>query len=358
MKKTTVAKNKLKRMQEKAPITSLTLFLSAFVFGIFAIAISFTAICVWVLNQAGVLVDVEIRSIILFMSLNSLLIGGVMAFFSCRIPLKPIHQLIYKMNCLAKGEYHTRLSFGPSLSANPTFAEITESFNTMAEELENTEMLRMDFINNFSHEFKTPIVSITGLAKLMAKGNVTEEERMQYLHAIEEESSRLSAMATNVLRLTSVENQAILKDVTSFNLSEQVRSAVLLLEPKWSRKNLNIALDFLEYTVEANEELLMEVWINLLDNAIKFSPEGGTLSLALTESEHSLCVAIGNEGITIPKEKQERIFQKFYQADESHATMGNGIGLAIVKRIVDLHKGQISLVSEDGYTEFRITLHK
>jgi len=351
------------KRQKKKGLLSLTLMVSLTILVLQVVAILVAVLIMSILIQTGVLMvnpesEADPLLVMLFMALISLVLGVIATSLGIRFILRPVQELIRQMDRLAAGDYTARVDFKKFRVSGLTFQTVESKFNTMAEELQNTELLRSDFINNFSHEFKTPIVSITGLAKLMAKGNVTEEERMQYLHAIEEESSRLSAMATNVLRLTSVENQAILKDVTSFNLSEQVRSAVLLLEPKWSRKNLNIALDFLEYTVEANEELLMEVWINLLDNAIKFSPEGGTLSLALTESEHSLCVAIGNEGITIPKEKQERIFQKFYQADESHATMGNGIGLAIVKRIVDLHKGQISLVSEDGYTEFRITLHK
>ena len=217
-------------------------------------------------------------------------------------------------------------------------------------------MLRGDFINNFSHEFKTPIVSIAGFAKLLKRGNLTEEQRIAYLTSIEEESLRLSYMATNVLNLTKIENQTILTDVTEFNLSEQVRSSVLLLESKWGEKNIDLQLDFDEYAVEGNEELLKQVWINLMDNAVKFSPRCGTVILDVSESADTVTVIISNTGPEISPEKKDKIFGKFYQADESHATEGNGIGLAIVKRVIDLHSGSVAVNCKEGMTTFTVTL--
>ena len=181
---------------------------------------------------------------------------------------------------------------------------------------------------------------------------------MQYARAIREESMRLSAMASNVLNLTKVENQTILTDVSRFNLSEQIRSAVLLLEEKWTAKNIDLQIDFEEQVIEANEELLMQVWINLIDNAVKFVPVGGTVSLDVTEDGGNLCVKVGNTGSQIPADKQEKIFQKFYQVDESHSTQGNGIGLAVVKSIVQLHKGSVGVISQDDSTAFLVTLPK
>ena len=201
----------------------------------------------------GILIDVNgelpLTTVILFMSLVSMVLGGVIAFFSSRIPLKPINNLINKMNRLAAGDFKARLHFGNVLSSHSAFNEISTSFNKMAEELENTELLRNDFINNFSHEFKTPIVSITGFAGLLSKGNLTEEQKAVYIRSIEEESKRLAAMATNMLNLTKVENQTILTDISSFNLSEQIRSAVLLLEDRWTRKNIDLQPDFDEYII-------------------------------------------------------------------------------------------------------------
>ena len=265
------------KIKEKTSRFSLTIMLSIFVFGILLLAIATTAIAVWVLSKANVISsiggEISLGELIFFMSLYSLVIGGLIAFFSSRIPLKPINDIINKMNRLAAGDFKTRLTFKGALSTHPAAKEFSDSFNTMAEELENTEVLRSDFINNFSHEFKTPIVSIMGLANLLELGDLTEEQRVQYARAIREESVRLSSMANNVLNLTKVENQTILTNVSSFNLSEQIRSAILLFEEKWTEKSIDLQLDFDEHEIAANEELLKQVWINLIDNAVKFVPQ-------------------------------------------------------------------------------------
>ena len=352
----------IKRIKEKTSRMSLTLAFSIFVFAILLSAIALTALGLWLLTKAGVIVNVDgelqLGQVILFMSLISLIIGGISTFFSSRLPLKPVNEIINKMNRLAAGDFKTRLGFGNTMSAHPAVKELTASFNTMAEELENTELLRNDFINAFSHEFKTPIVSITGLANLLESGDITEEQRVQYARAIREESMRLSSMASNVLCLTKVENQTILTDVSRFNISEQIRSAVLLLEEKWTGKNIDLQLDFDEYMIEANEEMLKQVWINLIDNAVKFVPRCGTVELEVYDTGNNLCVKVSNTGNDIPLEKQEKLFAKFYQADESHTTQGNGIGLAIVKRIVELHNGSVSVKSANGITTFTVMLPK
>ncbi|MBR5123966.1 MAG: HAMP domain-containing histidine kinase, partial [Clostridia bacterium] len=217
--------------------TSLTLLLSLFVFAVLGAAIGLAVLGVYVLEWTGVMAEVQkeldMGAIVMFMSVISLILGWVLVFFSIRIPLKPIHVLVTHMNRLATGDFKTRIKGKGPLANHPYVSEVNESFNKLAEELDHTEMLRTDFVNNFSHEFKTPIVSIAGLAKLLRKGNLTEEQKAVYLASIEEESLRLAAMATNVLNLTKVENQTILTDVSTFNLSEQVRSAFLLLETKW-----------------------------------------------------------------------------------------------------------------------------
>ena len=352
----------INKIKEKTSRTSLTIVLSIFVFVIIFSAIGLTALGLWILTIAGVTVDMDgqlqLGQVILFMSLISLVIGAIITFFSSRIPLKPVNELINKMNRLASGDFKTRLEFGEIISSHPAAQELTTSFNTMAEELQNTEMLRSDFINAFSHEFKTPIVSITGLANLIESGNLAEEQRAQYARAIREESMRLSSLAYNVLSLAKVENQTILTDLSRFNISEQVRSSVLLLEEKWSGKSVDLQLDFDEHFIEANEELLKQVWINLVDNAVKFVPRCGTVEIKIFENADNILVKISNTGSEIPREKQDKIFNKFYQADESHSTRGNGIGLAIVKRIVDLHKGEISVSSGNDITSFTVTLPK
>ena len=340
--------------------TSLTIVVSLLVFCMLCAAIGLAVLGVYVLNWTGVMAgavdEMGMGAIVLFMSVISLILGWVLVFLLIRIPLTPIHNLILRMNRLAKGDFKARIDGKGILSNHPTIREATRSFNKLAKELEHTDMLRSDFVNNFSHEFKTPIVSIAGFAKLLKRGNLTNEQRVAYLTSIEEESMRLSYMATNVLNLTKVENQTILTDVTPFNLSEQVRSAVLLLENKWVEKDIQLQLDFDEYIMEGNEELLKQVWINLIDNAVKFSPRGGEVILDVAEDRETVTVTISNTGPEIPPEKLDKIFNKFYQTDESHATEGNGIGLAIVRRVVDLHRGHASVTSQDGITTFAVHL--
>lgn len=292
------------------------------------------------------------------LSAISIPVGFLIAAMASKFPLKPIRTLIDGMDRLASGDFSTRVNVGVIMKKYPSYVDVADSFNKMAEQLENTEMLRSDFINNFSHEFKTPIVSIAGFARLLKRGNLPVEQQKQYLEAIEEESLRLSVMATNVLSLTKIENQTILSDVTEFNLSEQIRSCVLLLERKWTEKDLELILEFDEYTVCANEELLKQVWINLLDNAVKFAPVGHTIRIGIRDCLNTLRVTVENTGSSIPEEKREQIFRKFYQADESHTTPGNGVGLAIVKRVVELHGGTVTASSKKDVTTFTVVLPK
>ena len=350
----------LKRKMEKNQRLSLTLLFASVIFIFFLITMVIISIAILILIQQGVLAvgttHPENRHIILIMAVSSVLLGTVITALGGRFPLKPVNRVIDAMNRLAQGDFKTRLHFQGRLGKNATVRELTDSFNTMAAELEKTEMLRSDFINNFSHEFKTPIVSIAGFAGLLKHGNLTEEQKQEYVDVIEEESLRLASMATNVLNLTKVESQEILTDVTSFNLSEQIRSCVLLLERKWDRKHLELNLDFDEYQIEANAELLKQVWVNLIDNAVKFSTEYGFINIDISQEKNRLRVTISNAGDPIPKEKMERIFQKFYQADESHATEGNGIGLAVVKQVVALHHGEIRVTSNPNITSFIVEL--
>ena len=279
-----------------------TVILSA---GILYLLIRFGAIP----KQGNYMTDAGL--ILLYMMFICIILGSLIAFLTSNVPLKPLNRMAMQLRKLAEGDFTSRLAFSFPLNKHMTFEELADSFNTMAEELESTEMLRSDFINNFSHEFKTPIVSIAGFAKLLKKGNLTEEQRKEYLDIIEEESLRLSAMATNVLNLTKIENQSILTDVSTFNLSEQIRSSVLLLENRWTKKKIEFNLAFDEYDIVGNEELLKEVWINLIDNAVKFSPEYGLVDIRVDEKKDKYKIKITNAGPDISEESQKKIFNKF-----------------------------------------------
>ena len=346
--------------EERKYRISLTISLSVIVFILLLITYLVVAALVLIADKTGTLNNWSFTNIplqfFLFTAAISLFIGTVIVLLAGKYTLNPVNKIINAMNRLAAGDFKTRLQSGPFVSKIPFAVEMRDSFNTMASELENTEILRADFINNFSHEFKTPIVSIAGFAKLLKHGDLTEEEKKEYLDVIEKESLRLSDMATNILNLSKVENQTILTNVEKYNLSEQIRSCVLLLENKWTEKNIDIDLNFTEHYIEANKELLSQIWLNLLDNAVKFSPEYGTVGVEIEESKEKLIVKIINTGAMIPENKIEKIFTKFYQADESHAAKGNGIGLAIVKKVTELHNGKVSVESNSEYTCFCVEL--
>ncbi|MBE0600156.1 MAG: HAMP domain-containing histidine kinase, partial [Firmicutes bacterium] len=197
----------------------------------------------------------------------SLMIGIVTSALISHVPLRPLQRLMDGMNRLSQGDYTVRLK----RHHTSVGAKLSDSFNTLATELQNTEMLRADFVNNFSHEFKTPIVSILGFAKLLKRADLPPEKREEYLTIILSEATRLTDMSENALNLAKIEKQAILTDVSAFNLSEQIRTCILLLQKKWEGKQQEIAFDEYEYHCLGNEEMLKQVWINLLDNAIKFT---------------------------------------------------------------------------------------
>lgn len=186
---------------------------------------------------------------------------------------------------------------------------------------------------------------------------LTEKERTEYIHTIINEASRLTALATNILNLSKVEQQSILTDQNRFNVTEQFRQVIALLDKKWSDKGISIVFDCGEVFYTGNEELLKQVWINLIDNAIKFSPEGEEIDIVIRESEESLAVSFTNKGDPIPAPALAHIFDKFYQADISHATQGNGLGLAIAQKIARLHGGNIAVPCSDTEgTVFEVVL--
>jgi len=349
--------------QEHKDRFALTLLCTVLVFLILFVTAIGGSFLIYILTRYGVLEEFGLPHemsgfIVVFTTLSSSVIGLIIAAIASKYITRPINHIINQLNRLAAGDFKARIHYKKPLSVHSTFAELTDSFNTMAQELENTEILRSDFINNFSHEFKTPIVSIAGFAQLLRESDMSREEQNKYLAIIEEESLRLASMATNVLNMSKVENMTILTDATRYNLSEQLRSSILLLEPKWDNKNIEFNIEFGEHEVYANEELMKQVWINLIDNAIKFSPQGGMIEIVVDNEENGIHISVMNQGEAIPEDKREKIFTKFYQADESHASEGNGIGLALVSKVVDLHGGRVIVSCKDGVTAFTVSLPK
>ena len=283
----------------------------------------------------------------------SVIIGMLLSFVASRLILKPFYRLLNGMSRLSAGRYGTRLPERKGIY-HRAFSE----FNSLAKELESVEILRSDFINNFSHEFKTPLVSMQGLVGLMKNKKLPEQKQKEYLSIIEVELKRLSMMTTNVLHMTKLDAQSILTDVTEYNLSEQLRTCLLMLEKSWTDKRLDLGIEGEEVMLSANEDLLKQVWLNLLDNAIKHSPRGGELGVSLKEGEGSVTVRISNLGPEIPEDEREKIFSKFYQSDRIGEKKGNGIGLSVVKRILLLHGGDVRALREGERTVFEVTLPK
>lgn len=307
-----------------------------------------------VLAHFGLLGEVDSMGKAVPSVLSSLLIlpfGIAIEIFLLRYPMRPVKKLLDAMNRLAEGHYEERLEFGKV----GALKELADTFNMLASELQNTEILRSDFINNFSHEFKTPIVSIHGFAELLQREELTPSQR-ECVDVIADESMRLANMATNVLNLTNVENLRILTKCEAYNVSEQMRKCILLLEKKWTEKDITFDAEFDEHTVSGDAELLQQVWVNLLDNAIKFSPEGGKVKVKMFSRPNALQVSICNHGPEISPQDQQRLFDKFWQGDASRASQGNGIGLSIVKTIVELHKGSVSVDSSPQKTVFTVLL--
>ncbi|MBQ7906517.1 MAG: HAMP domain-containing histidine kinase [Clostridia bacterium] len=309
-----------------------------------------------ILSEAGVIAlssNIENNpAIIVLTGISSIIIGIGLGAIAAKFFMKPFKQLVEAMMRLSQGDYSTRIDFGN----NNILKEAEQGFNNLATELGQVELLRADFVNNFSHEFKTPIASISGLLELLKRDDLTTEKRQEYIAVIEEETHRLHEMSTNVLNLSKIENETSLKNITRFNLSEQIRSCIVLLEKKWSKKDLSLSLDFDEFMIRGDEEMLKQVWINLLDNAIKFAEEKSELVVEIEKPEKQIIVKITNTGVEIKDEEREKIFNKFYQSDSSHSKEGNGIGLSIVKHIVVLHGGTIEARSRGGKTTFTIKI--
>ena len=259
--------------------------------------------------------------------------------------LRPLKQLTEATQKVREGDLTVRI---PQPANQSELNQLIASFNLMLEELEHNEIFRKDFINNFSHEFKTPIVSIRGFARQLYNEDLTDEQKREYIDIIVAESDKLARMSANVLLLSKLENQTIVTDRSRFSLDEQLRDEILLLEPAWSKKELTISpeLDSIDYAGSA--ELLSHVWRNLLSNAIKFSPVGGELRVDLYRREREILVSISDEGPGMDSETAARIFDKFYQGDTSHKSEGNGLGLSIAQRAVILCGGSIQVDSSPG----------
>ena len=275
----------------------------------------------------------------------SVILGVAVAIFVSKILLSPIKKLATAMKKVALRDFTVRLETRSSITE---VRELYDNFNLMTSELGATEILQTDFVSNVSHEFKTPINAIEGYAMLLQEQGLPPEEQAEYVSKILFNTKRLSELVGNILLLSKLENQAIPQKRTLYRLDEQIRKAILLLETKWTKKNIVFEIDLDEVSCTCNESLMLHVWTNLLDNAIKFNSEGGTIKMELTEKDGSIIFTIADNGCGIAEEDCKHIFDKFYQSDSSRKDEGSGLGLALVKQLIDLYGGSISVKSVPG----------
>lgn len=292
----------------------------------------------------------------LFLQLNlyALVIGMVAARFLSKIFFEPITKLREAMRKVADGELNTVLE---TKSSSAEIQELYAGFNLMTQELSSTEMLQSDFVSSVSHEIKTPINAIEGYTTLLQSTDNIDEVENEYIERILFNTRRLSTMVSNILLLSKLENQTISTHRTQFSMDEQIRQSILALEPAWTEKNIefDVVMDSIAYF--GNETLMHHVWDNIIGNAIKFSPEKGVVSIRLYQKDKQIIFTVDDQGPGFSEEAKNRLFDKFYQEDSSHKQEGNGLGLALVKRILTISGGSITAQNRpEGGCRFTVTL--
>ncbi len=294
---------------------------------------------------------------VLLISIIFFLIDGVRRKLTVDNPVKRITDAAEK---IMQGDFSVRIKPQSKFATDEKFNEIIECFNKMAEELGSVETLRTDFIANVSHEMKTPLAVMQNYGTLLQTPNLSEEKRLEYAKGVTDGSRRLADMMTNILKLNRLENQQIYPQAREFDLGEQLCECLLQYENVWEKANIEIDTDIAEnIRVTADAELLSHVWNNLFSNAFKFTESGGMVTVILTATEHHAVVTVKDTGCGMSPEIGAHIFEKFYQGDSSHAMQGNGLGLALVKRVIDIMHGEISVESAVGKgTTFTVRIRR
>lgn len=352
MKKQT--ENRIKNKQKKLRMPLRTHF------SLLAIAIlSFSCIisCFLVLLGMKIFYRGEITiAITIFMCILScimtIILGGILIWVGAAHCIKPIIEVSNAVKKVSEGDFTVKVKRNKKLRGKYDYSneidELAESVNKMSAELSGMDYMRKDFMSNVSHELKTPVAAITGFSELLMDGELSEEEEQEYLGYVYNESVRLSKLCENMLQLSRLDNQSIVDKNKEFYLDEQIRKCIIMLSEKWYKRENNFDLQLDKVIIKSNYDLLYQVWTNLIDNAIKYSKPKSTIKIIVTAIDDIIEVIICDEGIGISQEKTERIFDRFYQCEESHKHLGNGLGLSIVKRILELLDGKISCESKIG----------
>lgn len=343
-------------MLNKKRHSRLWIYFTGIVFATICLVFLFVTVLWMVLFKLDYLsVDPRTRHApLMVFALGSLLLGTVIAVYVGKLIVRPVQRMGEAFDELSKGNFDVKV---PENEKIMEIREMARRFNAMTYDLAHIETLRSDFVTSVSHEFKTPISAMEGYATLLQNPSLSPEKHQRYVDKILENARRLSSMSGNILLLSRLENQEMIPDQAEYRLDEQIRQCVLMLEQGWAEKHIefDIQLDKLEYY--GSQALLEQVWLNILDNAIKHSPQNGCIRIGLTALPEGVRVIIADQGPGMSSEVQKHIFEKFYQGDSSHKAEGNGLGLSLVKRIVDLSRGTVTVHSApDRGAEFAVIL--
>jgi signal transduction histidine kinase len=291
-----------------------------------------------------------------------MMIGGVALWHSASYVTNPITKISDGMQKVADGDFSVQLSFDIHRKKHDdgNYDEISvmaDNFNKMTQELSGMDYMRKDFMSNVAHEIKTPVAAITGFSEMLLDGGLSEEDQKEYLTYIYQEAQRVSRINEKMLQMSRLDHQNIVDLTQEVKVDEQIRRCIILLGEKWSDREIQYELDLEKCSIASNYDLLLQLWTNLIDNAIKYSKKECTIWITTKIKDDSLIFIIKDEGIGISKDKLDRIYDKFYQCDESHKKQGSGLGLSIIKRIIELLNGSIICESELGRgTKFTVML--
>ncbi|MBO5223041.1 MAG: HAMP domain-containing histidine kinase [Clostridia bacterium] len=293
----------------------------------------------------NVLIAILILLVIIMLSLIVTVIDAIRRKY---MVYKPLGKILDATEKIANGDFSTKLVIDKEYGKYNEFDVIMDNINLMADELKKNEVLKTDFISSVSHELKTPLAVINNYSSLLAKEGIDEESRIRYAQTVQQASMKLEGLISNILKLNKLENQTITPDFTTFNLTETLAQCVLSYESICEEKGIELDCDFEDVRINSSESMLEIVFNNLVSNAVKFTDRGGKISVRLFKKNGLACVSVTDTGCGMSKETGARIFDKFYQGDTSHSCEGNGLGLALVKKVIGVLGGEISVVSEIG----------
>jgi len=319
------------------------------------------SICITVLSMNGFFEGRTIEKMVLGMAVRDvilillvLLAIGLWVYTVTHNATNPMKEISGAMRKIADGNYNVELYTGET---GKEFMQLEADFNAMVTQLKNNEYLHKDFSSNISHEFKTPLAIIKGYADLLQSDDLSEEERKLYSGQIAQESRRLTSLTSNLLRLSSLDYNETHMKRTRFSLDEQIRQVVLGMESRWTGKNIRMDLELKEIGFTGEEELMNQVWMNLIDNAIKFTPECGKITVSTVKTKDQISVTVEDDGIGMSEETMNHVFEQFYRGDTENRYEGSGLGLSLVQRIVNLHGGSVLVESVQGRGSiFMVTL--